>query len=89
MADIAAEAHVSVKTVSRVVNHEPGVRPDTAERVRAVIERVGFRRGDSAATLRQGRTFTIGLVVEDLADPSTRTSVLQSSGRRGSTGTCS
>jgi LacI family transcriptional regulator len=69
MADIAAEAHVSVKTVSRVVNHEPGVRPDTAERVRAVIERVGFRRGDSAATLRQGRTFTIGLVVEDLADP--------------------
>ena len=42
MADIAAEAHVSVKTVSRVVNHEPGVRPDTAERVRAVIERVGM-----------------------------------------------
>ena len=69
MADIAAEAHVSVKTVSRVVNHEPGVRPDTAERVRAVIERVGFRRGDGASTLRQGRTFTIGLVVEDLADP--------------------
>jgi LacI family transcriptional regulator len=69
MADIAAEAHVSVKTVSRVVNHEPGVRGDTAERVRAVIERVGFRRSESAAALRQGRTFTIGLVVEDLADP--------------------
>jgi len=69
MADIAAEAHVSVKTVSRVVNHEPGVRPDTAERVRAVIERVGFRRGDGGSTIRQGRTFTIGLVVEDLADP--------------------
>jgi LacI family transcriptional regulator len=69
MADIAAEAHVSVKTVSRVVNHEPGVRADTAERVRAVIERVGFRRGESAATPRQGRTYVIGLVVEDLADP--------------------
>ncbi|HYQ31758.1 MAG TPA: LacI family DNA-binding transcriptional regulator, partial [Lapillicoccus sp.] len=48
MADVAAEAHVSVKTVSRVVNHEPGVRPDTAERVRAVIERLGFRRHDGA-----------------------------------------
>ena len=69
MADVAAEAHVSVKTVSRVVNHEPGVRPDTAERVRAVIERLGFRRHDGARMIRQGRTFTIGLVVEDLANP--------------------
>ena len=69
MADVAAEAHVSVKTVSRVVNHEPGVRPDTAERGRAVIERLGFRRHDGARLIRQGRTFTIGLVVEDLANP--------------------
>ena len=69
MADVAAEAHVSVKTVSRVVNHEPGVRPDTAERVRAVIERLGFRRHDGVRLIRQGRTFTIGLVVEDLANP--------------------
>lgn len=69
MADVAAEAHVSVKTVSRVVNHEAGVRPDTARRVRSVIERLGFRRNDGARLLRQGRTFTIGLVVEDLANP--------------------
>ena len=69
MADVAAEAHVSVKTVSRVVNGEPGVRPDTAERVRAVIERLGFRRNDGARLMRQGRTFTIALVVEDLANP--------------------
>ncbi|HSU73874.1 MAG TPA: LacI family DNA-binding transcriptional regulator [Terrabacter sp.] len=69
MADVAAEAHVSVKTVSRVVNHEAGVRPDTAERVKAVIERLGFRRNDGARMVRQGRTFTIGLVVEDLANP--------------------
>ena len=69
MADIAAEAHVSVKTVSRVVNREPGVRPETEERVRAVIERSGFRRGGGSIARRQGRTHTIGLVVEDLADP--------------------
>jgi LacI family transcriptional regulator len=69
MADVAAEAHVSVKTVSRVVNHEPGVRHDTAARVRAVIERLGFHRNDGAQLLRQGRTFTVGLVVEDLANP--------------------
>lgn len=69
MADVAAEANVSVKTVSRVVNHEAGVRPDTAARVVAVIERLGFRRTDSGRLLRLGRTSTIGLVVEDLANP--------------------
>lgn len=69
MADVATEAHVSIKTVSRVVNDEPGVRPDTARRVRSVIERLGFQRNDGARQLRQGRTFTVGLVVEDLANP--------------------
>lgn len=69
MADVAAEAHVSVKTVSRVVNREPGVRRDTELRVRAVIDRIGFMRHDGARILRQGRTQTIALVVEDLANP--------------------
>ncbi|MDU0315041.1 LacI family DNA-binding transcriptional regulator [Phycicoccus sp. M110.8] len=68
MADVAAEAHVSVKTVSRVVNHEPGVRPETQARVKAVIDRIGFaRRGD--ARVLMARTQTIGLVIEDLANP--------------------
>jgi LacI family transcriptional regulator len=69
MADVASEANVSVKTVSRVVNREPGVRPDTAERVLAVVDRLGFRRVDPDVGLHAGRTFTIGLVVEDLANP--------------------
>ena len=69
MADVAAEAHVSVKTVSRVVNREPGVRRDTEQRVRGVIDRIGFLRHDGARVLRQGRTQTIALVVEDLANP--------------------
>jgi LacI family transcriptional regulator len=69
MAEVAAEAHVSVKTVSRVVNHLPGVRPDTADRVRTVVERLGFRRSGGITTMREGRTFTIGLVVEELANP--------------------
>ena len=69
MADVAVEAHVSVKTVSRVVNREPGVRRDTELRVRGVIDRIGFMRHDGARILRQGRTQTIALVVEDLANP--------------------
>ncbi|MDT3399009.1 LacI family DNA-binding transcriptional regulator [Streptomyces sp. B1866] len=69
MKDVAARAGVGLKTVSRVVNGEPGVTPDTERRVREAITALGFRRNDSARILRKGRTASIGLVLEDLADP--------------------
>lgn len=69
MKDVAARAGVGLKTVSRVVNAEPGVTPDTERRVQEAIESLGFRRNDSARVLRKGRTASIGLVLEDLADP--------------------
>jgi LacI family transcriptional regulator len=69
MKDVAARAGVGLKTVSRVVNGEPGVTPDTERRVQEAIEALGFRRNDSARVLRKGRTASIGLILEDLADP--------------------
>ncbi|GAA0376170.1 LacI family DNA-binding transcriptional regulator [Microbispora corallina] len=69
MNDVAAAAGVALKTVSRVVNQEPGVNAATAERVHAAIDLLGYRRNDSARTLRSGRTASIGLVIEDVADP--------------------
>ncbi|MEV1168432.1 LacI family DNA-binding transcriptional regulator [Nonomuraea sp. NPDC049784] len=69
MKDVASAAGVALKTVSRVVNGEPGVHPATAERVRAAIDRLGYSRNESARVLRRGRTATIGLVIEDVADP--------------------
>ncbi|MEU8888566.1 LacI family DNA-binding transcriptional regulator [Streptomyces sp. NPDC048442] len=69
MKDVAARAGVGLKTVSRVVNAEAGVTPDTERRVREAIDALGFRRNDSARVLRKGRTASIGLVLEDLADP--------------------
>jgi len=70
MTDVARAAHVSLKTVSRVVNAEAGVRPDTAERVRHAIEELGFRRNDVARALRAGQVSrTLGLVIEDIANP--------------------
>jgi len=69
MADVAKLSHVSIKTVSRVVNDEDGVRPETARRVRAVIDQLGFHRHEGASMLRKGRTTSIGLIVEDLANP--------------------
>ncbi|GAA4861145.1 LacI family DNA-binding transcriptional regulator [Saccharopolyspora rosea] len=67
---MARSAGVSIKTVSRVVNDESGVHPATAERVLAAIDRLGFRRNLSARNLRRGvGTGTLGLVLEDLANP--------------------
>ncbi|MFD5430140.1 LacI family DNA-binding transcriptional regulator [Streptomyces sp. NPDC127084] len=69
MKDVAARAGVGLKTVSRVVNGEPGVTPDTERKVQEAIDALGFRRNDSARVLRKGRTSSVGLVLEDLADP--------------------
>ncbi|WP_420718545.1 LacI family DNA-binding transcriptional regulator [Streptomyces sp. H51] len=69
MKDVAARAGVGLKTVSRVVNGEPGVTPETERRVQDAIDALGFRRNDSARVLRKGRTASIGLILEDLADP--------------------
>jgi LacI family transcriptional regulator len=70
MRDVAKAAAVSLKTVSRVVNDEGGVRPETAARVHEAIGALGFRRNDMARMLRQGRSSrTLGLVIEDVANP--------------------
>lgn len=70
MNDVARLAGVSLKTVSRVVNGEPGVHHDTAARVQAAIERLGFRRNAGARNLRRGvSTGTIGIITEDVANP--------------------
>src|ERR671925_430945 len=64
MVDVAALAGVALKTVSRVVNGEPGVSPELETRVKRAIEQLNYRRDANAATLRRlGRkTETIGNV---------------------------
>ena len=70
MSDVAAVAGVSLKTVSRVVNDEPGVNATTAARVRAAIAQLGFRRNYVARALRRGQRFRMfGLVIEDVRNP--------------------
>ena len=39
---VAADAGVSLQTVSRVINKEPSVRPQTIERVQASIDKLGY-----------------------------------------------
>lgn len=71
MREVAALADVSIKTVSRVVNDEPNVRPELAERVRSAIIELDFRPNPGARTLRRSdhRTASIALLLEDVANP--------------------
>ena len=71
MVDVAALAGVGLKTVSRVVNDEPGVSPELEAKVRRAIEQLQYRRDANASMLRRlgGKTQTIGLVLEDVSNP--------------------
>ncbi len=71
MVDVAALAGVGLKTVSRVVNAEAGVSPELEAKVRRAIEQLNYRRDANASMLRRldGKTQTIGLVLEDVSNP--------------------
>lgn len=67
--DVAIRAGVSVGTVSNVLNRPKLVAEATRERVQAAIEELGFVRNESARQLRQGRSRTLGVVLENFANP--------------------
>jgi LacI family transcriptional regulator len=71
MRDVAALAGVSLKTVSRVINAEPAVSADLLARVERAIDQLDYRPNLTASSLRRndGKTATVGLVLEDLANP--------------------
>jgi LacI family transcriptional regulator len=69
--DVALEAGVSFKTVSRVVNGEKNVSAELAQRVEAAIATLGYRPDARARHLRQHATSSgaIGFVLVDVANP--------------------
>lgn len=66
MADVAALAGVSHQTVSRVLNEQALVRPETRERVQRAMADLGYRRNHAARALVTNRTGLIGLVATHL-----------------------
>jgi LacI family transcriptional regulator len=62
--DVAGRAGVSIKTVSRVMNKEPGVKPATRERVAQAAEAMGYRPSLSARSLAGSRSFVIAAFVD-------------------------
>ena len=63
--DVAEQAGVSIKTVSRVLNQEPGVHEATREQVLKVVAALKYRPKQSARSLAGGRSFLIGLLYYD------------------------
>jgi len=71
MRDVAALAGVGLKTVSRVVNGVPTVAPGLVTQVQRAADQLGYRPNLTASSLRRadGRTRTVGLLLEDVANP--------------------
>ena len=70
MRDVAARAGVSFKTVSRVVNDEPGVSPGLRVRVQEAAEQLNYRHNLHASQLRRSapRTLTVGALLQDVGN---------------------
>jgi LacI family transcriptional regulator len=66
IADVAAQAGVSVATVSKVINGRYGVAAATFEKVQAVIDQLGYESSLVAQSLRSHRTNVIGILVADI-----------------------
>jgi len=60
--DVALKAEVSIKTVSRVINNEPNVRPALQERVRNAVDELGFKRNQLARGLRGQHAYILTLI---------------------------
>ena len=71
MRDVAALAGVGIKTVSRVVNGEPGVSPAMATRVTEAARALNFQPDARAGNLRRAgrRTHSLGLVLASVDNP--------------------
>jgi LacI family transcriptional regulator len=64
--DVAREAGVSVATVSRVVNGNPNVTPETRRRIEAIVGRLRYVPHTAARSLVTKRSHMIGVLLPDL-----------------------
>ena len=69
--DVAALAGVGTKTVSRVINDEANVSPQTRARVQRAVSALNFKPNQGAGALRRGdrKTLTLGLLVDAVDNP--------------------
>ena len=64
--DIAREAGVSASTVSRVINHKPGIKESTRRRVQKLLDEYNYTPDVSARGLVTQASRFIGILIEDI-----------------------
>src|SRR5215216_639662 len=67
--DVARACGVHISTVSRTFSAPQLVNPNTRGRVLACAEQLGYRPNRAARALITGRTYNLGLIVADIANP--------------------
>jgi LacI family transcriptional regulator len=67
--DVAKTAGVSVSTVSRVLNGKVDVAVETQDRIRSVIDDLGYTTNLAARSMRSFKKNMVGLIMPDIAYP--------------------
>ena len=67
--DVAKTAGVSVSTVSRVLNGKVDVASETQDRIRSVIDHLGYTTNLAARSMRSFKKNMVGLIMPDIAYP--------------------
>jgi LacI family transcriptional regulator len=67
--DVAAQAGVSIATVSHVLNGTRGTSLRTKEKVLAAVELLGYSQNQAARHLVTGRSSMLGMVISDIRNP--------------------
>jgi len=71
MKDIAQDVGVSIALVSYVLNNqkENRIGKEVAEKIREAAKRLNYQPNQLAKSLKTNKSFTIGLIVADIANP--------------------
>lgn len=64
--DIAKALNLSASTVSRALNNNPVINPETRKKVNECAKKMGYQSNTFASSLRTRRTNTIGVIVPKL-----------------------
>jgi len=66
--EIAARAHVSIATVSRVINKDPRVTEETRAHILKIAEKLEYRPNILARNFAQKKSNLIGLILPEISD---------------------
>lgn len=67
--DVAQAAGVSIATVSRVLNKQPGVSKELSEQVEKAVKQLNYQLNGIARALKISQSRSIGLIIPDIENP--------------------